>query len=198
MRVLAVAFLARSVVNAAFAIWLVTGAPGWDDVFRAGSFYAFADGTLALLTAIYVDTYATHDAARLLGGITFADGAARVAAAICIRVLPGLPGFPVATVAFFGALGAGAATLGVSAVGLWVVTRWRTRGHRPTHPDALFDPLALAALISFVVCGALFVRVPDAAAELRVLAGGATAALALVFFVAFVGATTHHTDMSEL
>ena len=194
MRVLAAALLARSVVNGAFAIWLVVRAPGWDDLFRVGSSYALVDGTFALLAAIYVDAFASHDSARLLGGITFADGVARVAAGICLRVLPGVSGFPVATVSLFGVVGLGGATLGLAALGLWLVTRWRARAQWSAHPDALFDPLAVAALISFAVGGALFLKAPDAARELRTLAGGATASLALVFFFAFLGAMTHRSS----
>jgi len=191
MRVLALALLARGVVNGAFALWLLARPSEWDDVFRVGSTYAVLDGGLGLVAALLIDVYATTDAARLLGGITFADSIARAAGGVLLRVLPGVSGFPVATVSLFGVIGVGAATLGIGALTLWLVTRTRSGHGWSKHPDALWDPLAVAALISFVVGYILFLNPPVTASALRNVAGGATGALSLIFLFAFSGAITH-------
>lgn len=191
VRVLAAALLARGVVNGAFALWLVARPSEWDDVFRVGSTYAVLDGGFGLLAAILIDAYATTDSARFLGGITFADSIARVTVGILLRVLPGVSGFPVATVSLFGAIGVGAATLGIGALGLWLITRARAGHGWSKHPDALWDPIAVAALVSFVGGYVLFLNPPITASALRGIASGASGALSLIFLIAFAGAITH-------
>jgi len=62
----------------------------------------------------------------------------------------------------------------------------------------VFDPLAVAGLIAFLLAGYAFIMGPPAAAEsLRVAAGATSGALGLVFLVAALGAAAFPTPRAE-
>jgi hypothetical protein len=82
-----------------------------------------------------------------------------------------------------------AAVTCVDAIGTeWLVARMRGRRDWSTEADALFDPLAAAALVSFAVGFVLFANPPGTVEMLRAVAASASGALAVVFLVASVGA----------
>jgi hypothetical protein len=81
----------------------------------------------------------------------------------------------------------------VAAVGLVVMIAWLMRRVRAGHSwsitqDELFDPLAVAALIAFVVGYTLFMAPPTTVGALRAMGAGVCGALTLVFVVAAFGA----------
>jgi hypothetical protein len=187
-RALAAMLLLRGGVHALFAVWLLTSQPDWVDIFRIGSSYALVDGVLGLAAAALVAPLARSGAPRLLGTMTLLDALGRLALGIALRMLPGLAALPMTVVPLFGAVGLSAASLGLIAMTAWVVARVRGGHSWSIDADELFDPLAAAALISFVIGATLFVSPPSSATALRVLATSASAGLTIVFLVASVGA----------
>jgi predicted permease len=107
---------------------------------------------------------------------------------LALRAFPGIPHVPMAVVPLFAAIGAGVAGLGLIGLTEWLVARMRERRDWQLSADALFDPLAAAALVSFAVGFVLFANPPATVATLRTLAASASGALAFVFLTASLGA----------
>lgn len=184
--------LLRACVNGAFALWLLARASVWIDIFQAGAVYALADGALGLMTVVLLVRHKPIGAPPLLVSMTLADAVLRFGAGVAIRALPGIPYFSLTIVLFFGALGAWAASTGLIAMLAWFVAHEREKdaGRRSrSRTHALFDPLAAAGLIAFMLAVyALVVGPPSTAEALRIAAGAASGALALVFLIAAFGA----------
>jgi hypothetical protein len=185
--------LLRACVNGAFAAWLLARPSAWIDIFHAGATYALTDGALGLVTVVLLARHKPIVAPPLLVSMTLADAVLRVCAGVAIRALPGIPHSPITIVLFFGALGAWAASAGAIAMITWFVAHERDehaalRSRSRTH--ALFDPLAATGLVAFMLAAYAFIEGPPATAEaLRIAAGAASGALALVFLVASFSVT---------
>ena len=193
-RALAGTLLLRGGVHGVFAVWLITRHVGWADIFEAGSLYALVDGTLGLVAgALFASlaSLASRGSPRFLATMTFADAVGRLALGFALRAFPGIPSFPVTAASLFGAVGVSAAGLGVIAMTVWFIARVRAGRRWSIRSDELFDPLAVAALISFVVGYTLLVDPPATANTLRIVAAGVSGALTLVFVVASLGAVAH-------
>jgi len=188
---LAVALFLHAVVHASFAAWIVLRQPGWTHVFHTGTNYAFADGSLGLIVFALVLPFATRGSPRLLATLTLVDAIGRLAVGFTLREFPGLPIFPVTFVSFFGVVGGCAAALGLIAMTAWAIARARAGRTWSADSDALFDPLAAVAIVSFVIGYVLFVDPPATGAALRILAACGSGALAVVFSVASIGALAH-------
>lgn len=188
----------RGADHGAFAAWVLTRHPGWTEIFDTGALYGLVDGTLGLLTFALLMRLAPAGAPRLLATMTFADAVGRLVAGVALRTLPGIPVVLVTTVSFFSAIGAVVAGLGVVAMFAWLIARVRGGRSWSMDTDALFDPLAAAALVSFVVGYALFMHPPATAAALRTFAIAVSGTLAVVFLVASVGAIAHRRAMRPI
>lgn len=189
--ILAVMLAVRGLVNGVFGAWLIARRPGWVDVFDAGSLYGIADGTLGLITVVLIVSLTPRGLLRFLAAITCVDAIGRLGAGLALRLFPGIPHLPVTVVPFFAAIGAGVAGLGLIGITEWLVARMRDRRDWQPTADALFDPLAAAALVSFAVGFVLFADPPATVAALRTLAASASGALALVLLAASVGAVAN-------
>ena len=189
--ILAAMLAVRGLTNAVFGAWLVARRPGWADVFDIGSLYGIADGTLGLITVVLIVSLTPRGLLRFLAAITCVDAIGRLSAGLVVRALPGIPHVPMAVVPFFAAIGAGVAGLGLIGLTEWVFARIRDGRDWQLNADALFDPLAAAALVSFAVGFVLFANPPATVAALRTLAASASGALALVLLAASVGAVTN-------
>jgi hypothetical protein len=187
-RALAVTLLARAGDHSVFALWFIARQPGWMDMFHAGSIYALIDGSLGLIAAALLTRGAPIASPPLLPALTFADGIGRLAAGIALLTFPGIPYMPMIFVPFLGGLGACAVGLGVSAIVEWRIARRSAGRTRSISTEALFDPLAISALVAFGVAYVLVVNPPATAADLRTIAAATSGALALVFVVAAFGA----------
>lgn len=185
---LAGALAARGCVNAAFGGWLMAYRPGWADIFQTGSIYAIVDGVAGLITVVLIMSLAPRGLLRFLAAVTCVDAIGRIAIGVALRVLPGLPHVPMTIVPFFAALGAGIAGLGLIGITEWLVVRARGRRDWSTDAELLFDPLAAAALVSFLIGFLLFTNPPATVGTLRVVAATGSGALALVFLTASLGA----------
>jgi hypothetical protein len=189
--ILAAALALRGCVNGAFGAWLLLRRPGWTNVFQTGSIYAIADGIVGLITVVLIVSLTPTGLLRFLAAMTCVDAIGRIAAGIALRVYPGIPHVPMTIVPFFAALGAGVAGLGMIAMLAWLVARmrgWRTWSRSA---DTLFDPLAAASLVSFVLGVVLFSNPPATADTLRTVAASSSGALAVVFLIASLGAIAH-------
>lgn len=186
--VLAATLAVRGCLNAAFGTWLLARRPGWADVFDVGSIYGIADGALGLLTVALIVSLTPQGLLRFLAVVTCVDAIGRLTAGIAVRAFPGIPHVPMAVVPFFAAIGAGIAGLGLIGITEWLIARMRGRRDWSMEADALFDPLAAAALVSFAVGFVLLANPPGTVAMLRAVAASASGALALVFVVASFGA----------
>jgi hypothetical protein len=193
---LAVTLAMRCIVNAWFALWLITLEPGWFDIFRIGSMYALADGALGFLSVLLLAPGSPVGSPPLLQVTTFADALLRISAGVALRLLPGIPDFPVTEVAFFGAIGACAAFLGLIALVSWLVRAFHhSRGPQAEYVSAhaLFDPLAITGLLALMLGLYTFVSGPPSTVDgLRVAAACWSAALGLAFLIAAVGALPRH------
>jgi hypothetical protein len=189
---LAAALLLRACVNGAFVVWLLTRAPLWLEIFAMGAKYAIADGVIGLLTVALLARQKPIGAPPPLVSLLLADAALRCAAGIATLALPGIPYFPITLVLFYGALGAWAASAGVIAMVAWFVAHEHeqdVRNRSPSRTHALFDPLVAAGLIAIMLAGYAFIVGPPTTAEaLRLAAGSASGALAVVLLVAASGA----------
>ena len=197
---LVVTLLLRACVNAAFAVWLFARAPVWLDIFSAGSAYALVDGTLGLIAGLLLVRQQPIDAPPQLVGIILADALLRCGAGIVTLAFPGIPYFPITLVLFYVALGVWAAGAGVIAMTAWFVAHEREKdtSRPPSRVHAVFDPLAVAGLIAFLLAGYAFIMGPPATAEsLRFAAGATSGALGLVFLVAALGAAAFPTPRAE-
>jgi hypothetical protein len=183
---LAAALMVRAADHAAFAAWVVTQRPGWTRVFETGSTYGFIDGGIGLLAGVLLVSAAPAGAPRLLSQLTFVDASGRLATALALRVFPGIPVVLVGTVSLFVAVGASVAVLGTLAMVAWLLARIRWRPWRHDS-DAMFDPIAIAALVSFVAGFQLILTPPATPDALRTIAILVSAALAVVFTVASIG-----------
>ena len=180
--------LLRAAVNGSFMIWLLTFKPTWADIFWTGSFYAFADGTLGLLSGVLLARHLPVSAPPVLVSMVLADAVMRVCAGVAIHVFPGIPYFPLTVVLFFGVLGAWAAAAGAIAMIAWLTThRHHAKEEKRSRLHALFDPLSVAGLVALVVAVySIIAGPPSNAGELRIAASAASAALAFVFLAAVV------------
>ena len=104
--------LARGCVNGWFAIWLVTRASQWSDVFDAGANYALADGALGLATGLLLMQFGPSGPSFVLRTMTLADAMLRLTAAVVLRTYPGMAGFPVMLLMFFTVIGVWEVSLG--------------------------------------------------------------------------------------
>lgn len=181
----------RGCLNAAFGVWLLAGHPSWTRVFEAGSLYAIADGALGLIAVGSIVLLTPSGLLRVLAAITAVDAIGRIGIGIVVLALPGLPHLPMAVVPFFAAIGAAVAGLGAIGLTAWVVARARTRRDWSMNAEALFDPLAGAALVSLIIGFLLFTNPPATLETLRTVAAAATGILALVFLTASLGALVH-------
>lgn len=184
-RLLAALLGARALDHALFAIWVFHTSPGWEAIFETGATYGLIDGTLAIAAGALL-LAPLEGTPLLLSTVTLVDGLGRLVTALALRAFPGLPGFFVTAVSMFGVLGVTVATLGIVALAVWAAARRRRT--MPGAFDALFDPLAIAAILSFAVGFTFLVSPPAKAPALRDVARGVCAALALVFLVAAAGA----------
>jgi len=184
---LAVALAVRGLVNGVFGAWLIARRPSWADVFDVGSAYGIVDGALGLVSVVLIVSLTPSGLLRFLAAITCADAIGRLSAGLALRLLPGIPHVPMAVVPFFAAIGAAVAGLGLIGLTEWIVARIRERRDWRLRADALFDPLAAAALVSFAVGFVLFADPPATVGALRTFAASASGALALVFLAASVG-----------
>ena len=99
--------VARCCVNAWFALWLVTRARQWSDVFDIGAIYALLDGALGLATGLLLMEQGSSDSSFVLPTMTVGDAILRLGAGVAIRTLPGLTGFPVTLLVFLPSLPCG-------------------------------------------------------------------------------------------
>ncbi|MEX2177242.1 MAG: hypothetical protein WD801_00935 [Gemmatimonadaceae bacterium] len=173
-------------------MWLLTRVPVWLEIFAMGAKYALADGVIGLLTVALLARRKPIGAPPPLLSLVLADAVLRCTAGIATLAFPGIPYFPITLVLFYGALGVWAASAGVIAMVAWFVAHEHEKDGRhrsPSRTHALFDPLAAAGLIAFLLAGYAFIVGPPASAEaLRLAAGSASGALALVLLVAASGA----------
>lgn len=149
------------------------------------------DGALGLIAVGLIVSLTPSGLLRVLAAITCADAIGRIAAGIVVLAFPGLPHLPIGVVPFFAALGAAVAVLGAIGLTAWLVARARTWREWSKNAEALFDPLAAAALVSFVIGFVLFTNPPATLEMLRAVAATATGILALVFLTASLGALVH-------
>ncbi len=185
---LAGTFLLRSGIHAAFALWLAVAQPGWSNIFHVGSAFAIADGCLGLFGALLLGPISANRGPRLLALITFLDAAGRLSLGIVLRMFPGIPLFAVTVVSLFGAVGASAAALGLVAIVAWLVARLRAGRSWTRDAAQLLDPVAAAALVSFIVGAGLFLSPPTSSRGLGVWALFVSGALAVIFLIAAIGA----------
>lgn len=188
---LASLLLLRAVDHGVFVGWLISRQSGWLETFRAGSNFALVDGTLGILIGILIVSLAADGAGRWLVLMTLLDGTGRLAVGVALHVFPGIPASLVTIVSFFGLLGACATSLGLGAMTVWALLRFRRRSEWSRDSDALFDPLAVTALLSFAMGYILFIHPPTNVLALHHLATIAGGAMTLAFVVAAVGAAAY-------
>jgi hypothetical protein len=181
---------ARALANGFFAAWLWSTSPAWSDFFAGAASYLVVDGALAMAAAILLSVNVLEGPA-LLTGATAADGVARVAAGVALRMFPGLPDFPVTAVAFFGVVGGWAACVATAAI-VVRASVWRARhhAHRST-PLAMheeLDPLVIAGIVALGLVGYTFLNGPPVTlADYRSFGMLWTSVLAVAFASAAVG-----------
>jgi hypothetical protein len=185
---LGVALLLRAADHGIFAIWVVTRRPEWTRIFDVGALYGFVDGAIALITVALLARFVRGGAPQLLAAMTFADGVGRVATSAALLAFPGMSTGLITTLSLFGAVGASVGTLGVIAMTVWLIARLRARPSWRVATNALFDPLAAAALVSFMFAYTLFLNPPATSDALRTIAVSVSGVLASVFFLASWGA----------
>jgi hypothetical protein len=188
---LAGALLLRAADHGAYAVWLLVRQPGWLDIFAVGSSYALCDGAMGIVVVWLLMPLARTSAGRLLVLMTLVDAVGRIAVGSSLRIFPGIPTFVVTLVSFLEILGAWATVLGIAAMTIWVFLRIRGRGRWTLSSDALFDPLAVVALLSYVVGFVLFVDPPTTSRGLATFAASAACTLAIAFVVTSLGALAH-------
>lgn len=187
--------LLRAAVSGAFAAWLLTATPAWGDVFHFGAFYAFADGLLGLLMAARLESHEPVPAPPVLVAFTIVDAVFRCAIGALVLLFPGIPDVPLATVLFFGILGAWALSAGTIAIVAWLLAHRAQRAarrdpHTETHD--MFDPLTEGGLIAaFLAVYALTAGPPTTAYDLRFAGAVAGLAFASVLAIAAFGVATH-------
>jgi len=181
----------RALVNGLFACWLFARGPTWDDVFAAASIYALADGALALVTTAVLASRPGRLGAPFLLSMTATNALILIAAGVALRVWPGISGFPVTLVMFYGAVGVWAASLGAVAIAMAVRVIVHDRGADRRHrlrDHELVDPIVIGGLVAILfVAYALIVGPPTDAPTLRHVAGLGTGLLAVVFLTASIG-----------
>jgi hypothetical protein len=189
------------VLHASFAVWLIAVRPPWSAVFDAGSWCGFADGTLGLLVAAVLvrqpsrpfDTLparARWSLRHLVAGATLVDAVGRLFVSSALRAMPGLSQLPMVLVPLFAATGVSVTLLGAVMAAAWVMSRrGASRGERGV-VHAVFDPLAMSAIVAFGAAGVLIVGPPATAASLRELAIAVSATFAVLFAVAGLGVAT--------
>jgi hypothetical protein len=195
---LGAALLFRAADHGIFAIWVVTSRPEWARLFDVGALYGFVDGTIALITVVLLVRSMPSGAPRLLSAMTFADGVGRLATSAALVAFPGISTGLITTVSLFGAVGAAVGALGVIAMTVWLIARLRAGRSWRVASDALFDPLAVAALVSFIVAYTLFANPPATSDGLRTVAVGVSGVLAGVFFIASWGAVHTATRLESV
>jgi hypothetical protein len=179
--------LLRACVNGVFTLWVLTGGPGWTDIFAAGSTYALIDGALGLLTGALLARRRPVSAPPLLVSMVLTDALLRIAAGVTVRAFPGVADIPIAVVLFFGALGAWAAVAGIVALAAWLIAHERHHAGSRSRVHALFDPLSAAGLVALALAVyAIIVGPPSTARQLQTTVATATAALTIVFLSALV------------
>lgn len=188
---LAGVLLLRAADHGAFAVWLLLRQPGWLDIFAVGSSYALVDGALGIIAVALLVPLAGTRAGRLLVIMNLVDAAGRIAVGSALKVFPGIPTFVVTLVSFFGIVGASATALGIGAMTVWVILRMRGRATWTIRSDALFDPLAIVALASYVVGFVLFVDPPTTSLGLATFAASAATVLAGALTLTAFGALAY-------
>ncbi|HWH52047.1 MAG TPA: hypothetical protein VN651_10940 [Gemmatimonadaceae bacterium] len=188
-------------LHASFAAWLITVRPPWTAVFDAGSWYGFADGTLGLLVAAILvgstsrqfDTLparARWSLRHLVAGATLVDAVGRLLVSSALRAMPGLSELPMVLVPLFAATGVSVTLLGAVMAVAWVMSRRGVSPDARRGVHALFDPLAMSAVVAFGAAAVLIVGPPATAASLRSLAVAVSATFAALFAVAALGVAT--------
>ena len=188
-------------LHAAFAVWLVAVGPQWAAVFEAGAGYGFADGTLGLLVAAILvwrtpqpfDTLpvqARWSLRHLVAGATLVDAVGRLLVSSALRAMPGLSQLPMVLLPLFAATGVSVTLLGAVMAAAWVVSRRGASRAARGVVHAVFDPLAMSAIVAFVAAGVLIVGPPATAGSLRALAIAVSASFAALFTVAGLGVAT--------
>ena len=179
-------------MNLVFTWWLLTRDAGWTNVFQTASVYALADGLLALATAGTLIRRRDALGSPPLVSMTLLNALLLIGSAIAIRIWPGLSGFAVTVVLFYGAVGIWLATLGALAIGMAVgiMERDRTADRRRRLRDqALVDPILVGGLLAIVFVAYAFVAGPPAdAVRLRHVSALGAGLVSLVFFAAALGA----------
>jgi hypothetical protein len=194
---LGAALFIRGADHGIFAIWVVTSRPEWTRLFDVGALYGFVDGTIALITVALLARSVSSGAPRLLGAMTFADGVGRLATSAALIAFPGISTGLITTLSLFGAVGAAVGGLGVLAMTVWLIARVRAGRSWRVATDALFDPLAAAALVSFIVAYTLFATPPATSDALRTMAVSVSGILAGVFLIASWGAVHAATHLER-
>ncbi len=188
---LPVVLVCRAGVNAGFAYWLATNDLGWTHVFELASTYALVDGVLALVTTAVLVRHPGRLGAPMLIAMTFADALLLLGAGAAVRVWPGLSGFPVTIVLFYGAVGVWAVSLGAIAIMLSIRVIERDRGAsrwRRVRDNALVDPIIVGGLVAMAfVAYAFFAGPPVDAARLRHVSALGAGMLSIVFLTASIG-----------
>ena len=184
--------VSRCCVNAWFALWLVTRARQWSDVFDIGAIYALLDGALGLATGLLLMEQGSSDSSFVLPTMTVGDAILRLGAGVAIRTLPGLTGFPITLLVFFAVIAVWEVSLGATLVVSWFVAAERAvkRGGVNRRKRALLGPPAFAGFVALLFAGYAFLAGPPSTADaLRTVAALAAGALAIVFGAAALRAS---------
>jgi hypothetical protein len=164
---------------------------GWSEIFEAASVYALADGALALITAAVLLKRRRRIGVPFLPAITLANALVLVSAGVAVRAWPGISGFPMTLVMFYGIVGVWAASLGAMAITMSIRVIERDRGAdrpRRIRDLGLVNPIVISGLVAIVFVADLLVAGPPSSAErLRRVAAFGAALLAVVFLMGSIG-----------
>src|SRR6185437_13512392 len=127
---------------------------------------------------------------HLVAGATLVDAAGRLLVSSALRAMPGLSELPMVLVPLFAATGVSVTLLGAVMAGAWAISRRGASRAARGVVHALFDPLAISAVVAFGAAGVLIVGPPATAASLRALAIAVSATFAVLFVVASLGVAT--------
>jgi hypothetical protein len=194
---LAAALLLRASDHAIFAWWSMVMNPTWLEVFRRGATFGLIDGALGLAVVGLLVPAAVHKAVRPLVLLTFVDAVGRLGVGLMLLLFPGIPITAVTIVPFFGVIGASAAILGIVAMIFWLVGRFKIGRRWTLGSDLLFDPLAIAAILSYAIAYTLFLAPPATTHALRMMAARSAAVMAGVFLAAALGALAYRGHAPE-
>lgn len=160
----------------------------WTRMFDLLADYLIIDGVLALVVSGLFLREATISGAsreRNLGLVVLVDGLGRTTSGVALHVLPGIPVFPVAAVAFIGVMAVCTAAIGFSEAALVVEEESARHGPRHSRRQLPAVPVGLASIVALAFGGAALLTVDDPILFQPLLACYVVSAAAIMFGVAW-------------